>query len=213
MIGMYTHFSVADTDFEFTKMQFDIFKKIIKFAKINLNLKFVAHCANSNALIKYKEFQLDMVRPGLIFYGLKPFKDSSKFLKLKPILSWKTKIVFLKKVPANYSISYGRTYITNNITHVAVIPIGYADGFNRLLSNQGNVLVHGKRCRIIGRVTMDMTMLDVSEIKNISLGDEVTIIGQQESQEISADELAKFQNTINYEITCSISSRVPKIII
>jgi alanine racemase len=213
MTGMYTHFAVADTDPVFTKMQLDVFTKIIKIAKINLGLRFIAHSANSAALFKYKRSHLDMVRPGLSLYGLNPFKHSERFLKLKPVLSWKTKIAFLKKVPSGFCISYGRTFVTNKISVIATIPVGYADGLNRLLSNKGDVLVGGKRCPIAGRITMDMTMIDVTDVKGVSLGDEVVIIGTQGTEQIKADEFAKIQDTINYEITCAISSRIPRIVV
>jgi alanine racemase len=213
MTGMYTHFAVADTDPVFTKMQLDVFTKIVKFSKVNLGLRFIAHSANSAALFKYKRSHLDMVRPGLSLYGLNPFKHSDRFLKLKPVLSWKTKITFLKKVPAGFCVSYGRTFVTSKTSIIATLPVGYADGLNRLLSNRGDVLVGGKRCPIVGRITMDMTMVDVSDVKGVSLGDEVVIIGTQGSEQIKTDELAKLQDTINYEVTCAISSRVPRIVV
>jgi alanine racemase len=213
MSGMYTHFAVADTDPIFTKMQLDVFTKIVKFARVNLGLKFITHAANSAALFKYKRSHFDMIRPGLSLYGLNPFGRSERFLKLKPVLSWKTKIAFLKKVPAGFCISYGRTFVTSKTSIIATLPVGYADGLNRLLSNRGDVLVGGKRCPIIGKITMDMTMVDVTDVKGISLGDEVVIIGIQGAEQIKADDLAKLQDTINYEITCNISSRVPRIVV
>jgi alanine racemase len=154
-----------------------------------------------------------MVRPGLSLYGLSPFKHSDRFLKLKPVLSWKTKITFLKKVPARFSVSYGRTFVTSKTSIIATLPVGYADGLNRLLSNRGDVLVGGKRCPIVGRITMDMTMIDVSDVKGVSLGDEAVIIGTQGLEQIKTDEFAKLQDTINYEVTCSISSCVPRIVV
>jgi alanine racemase len=213
MIGMYTHFAVSDIDPVFTKMQLDIFTKIVKFAKVNLGLKFIAHSANSTALFKYKKSHLDMVRPGLSLYGLNPFKYSDRFLKLRTVLSWKTKITFLKKVQSGFCVSYGRTFVTNKTSVIATIPVGYADGLNRLLSNRGDVLVGGKRCPIAGRITMDMTMIDVTDVKGVSIGDEVVIIGTQGTEQIKVDELAKLQDTINYEVTCSISSRIPRIVV
>ncbi|MDR3306703.1 MAG: alanine racemase [Endomicrobium sp.] len=213
MSGMYTHFAVADTDAVFTKAQLDVFTKIVKFAKVNLGLRFIAHSANSVALFKYKRSHLDLVRPGLSLYGLSPFKHSDRFLKLKPVLSWKTKTTFLKKVPSGFCVSYGRTFVTSKTSIIATLPIGYADGLNRLLSNRGDVLIGGKRCPIVGRITMDMTMVDVTDVKGVSLGDEAVIIGTQGSEQIKTDELAKLQDTINYEVTCAISSRVPRIIV
>jgi alanine racemase len=213
MNGMFTHYAVADTDPIFTQLQLNTFTKIVKFAHANLGLKFIAHSANSAALFRNKRTHLDMVRPGLCLYGLSPFKYADRFLKLKPVLSWKTKIIFLKRVPSGFSISYGRTFVTNKASVIATIPVGYADGYNRLLSNKGDVLIHGKRCPIVGRITMDMTMVDVTGVKGVMLDDEVVLIGSQGKEQIKADELAKIQGTINYEVTCAIAARVPRIIV
>jgi alanine racemase len=154
-----------------------------------------------------------MVRPGLSLYGLNPFKHAERFLKLKPVLSWKTKVTFLKKVPSGFCISYGRTFVTNRASVIATIPVGYADGYNRLLSNKGDVLVGGKRCPIAGRITMDMTMIDVTGVKGVAVGDEAVLIGVQGKEQIKVDELAKIQDTVSYEITCAISPHVPRIVI
>lgn len=213
MSGMYTHFAVADTDPVFTRTQLEYFLKIVKHARTALGLKFAAHAANSAALFRDKRTHLDMVRPGISLYGLSPFKHAERFLKLKPVLSWKSKIAFLKKVPSGFCVSYGRTFVTNRASVIATIPVGYADGYNRLLSNKGDVLVRGKRCPIAGRITMDMTMIDVTGVKGITLGDEVVLIGAQGKEQIKADELAKIQETINYEVTCAISPRVPRIVV
>ncbi|MCA6079667.1 MAG: alanine racemase [Endomicrobium sp.] len=213
MTGMFTHFPVADIDSVFTQSQLNIFTKIIKFARTNLGLEFVAHAANSAALFKNKRTHLDMVRPGLSVYGLTPFKHAERLLKLKPVLSWKTKITFLKRVQAGFCVSYGRTFVTNRASVIATIPVGYADGYNRLLSNKGDVLVCGKRCPIAGRITMDMTMIDVTDVKGVALGDEVVLIGSQGKEQIKVDELAKIQNTVNYEVICAISVRVPRIVV
>ncbi|MCL1972186.1 MAG: alanine racemase [Endomicrobia bacterium] len=213
MTGMYTHFAVADTDPVFTQKQLDAFLKVVKHARTSYNLKFLAHAANSAALFRNKKTHLDMVRPGISLYGLSPFRNTERFVTLKPVLSWKTKIILMKRVPAGYCVSYGRTYVTNKASVIATMPVGYADGYNRLLSNKGHVLVRGKRCPIAGRVTMDMTMIDVTGVKGVSLGDEVVLIGAQGKEQIKAEELAKIQDTINYEITCAISPRVPRIVV
>ena len=134
-------------------------------------------------------------------------------MKLKPVLSWKARIINLRKVSAGFCVSYGRTFVTNKASIIAVIPVGYADGYSRVLSNKADVLVRGQRCPIAGRITMDMMMIDVTGVKGVSLGDEVVLIGTQGNQTIKAEELAKLQNTINYEITCAISTRVPRIVV
>ncbi|GHT49855.1 alanine racemase [Endomicrobiia bacterium] len=213
MAGMYTHYPVADTDPVFTREQLSIFTKIVRFARTDLGLRFVAHSANSAALFKNKYTHLDMVRPGLSLYGLNPFKHVERFPKLKSVLSWKTKIIFLRKVPAGFCVSYGRTFVTNRASVIATIPVGYADGYNRLLSNKGNVLVGGKRCPIAGRITMDMAMIDVTGVKGVFLGDEVVLIGTQGKEQIKVDELAKIQDTVCYEVICAISSRVPRVVV
>lgn len=213
MSGMFTHFSVADTDPVFTRTQREIFSRIVKYARVNLGLKFIAHAANSAALFRDKRTHFDMVRPGITLYGLSPFKHAERFVKLKPVLSWKTKITAIKRVPAGFCVSYGRTFVTSRESLIATIPVGYADGYSRQLSNKGDVLVRGKRCPIAGRVTMDMTMIDVTGVKGVSRGDEAVLIGVQGKEQIKADELAKIQDTIAYEITCSISQRVPRIVV
>lgn len=212
MVGMYTHFAVADTNVTYTQNQLDLFNEVVKYAR-QLGLQFLAHAANTAGLISNKKTHLDMVRPGIGLYGLTPFEHTKYKLKLKPVLSWKTKIIYLKKVPAGFCVSYGRTFVTNRSSVIATIPVGYADGYSRILSNKADVLVRGKRCPIAGRITMDMMMVDVTGIKGVSIGDEVVLIGAQGKESIKTEELAKLQNTISYEITCSISTRVPRIIV
>lgn len=212
MKGLYTHFARADCDLEYTQAQLSKFHTVVSCAK-KLGLKFISHCANSAAIMRLKETHFDMVRPGLGLYGLYPFEGAEKILALEPVLSWKTKIVFLKKVQEDASISYGGTFITKRQTIVATLPVGYADGYNRNLSNKSQVIVRGTRCPVIGRVTMDMIMADVTDIKGVSIGDEVVLIGRQSEAKVSAEEMAAWAGTINYEITCAISYRVPRVII
>ncbi|MCL2388898.1 MAG: alanine racemase [Elusimicrobia bacterium] len=210
MSGMYTHFPVADTNSSYTQSQLDTFAGIVNYARKN-GFKFTAHAANSAALIKNKKTHLDMVRPGISLFGLTSFDYSDKTIKLKPVLSWKTKIVFLKRVAAGFCVSYGRTFVTNRASVIATIPVGYADGYSRQFSSKADVLVRGRRCPVAGRVTMDMTMIDVTNVKGVSVGDEVVLLGQQGKERISAEELARLDNTINYEITCKIAARVPRV--
>ena len=212
MTGIYTHFAVSDTDPVYTQNQLKAFNEVVKTAK-NLGLKFIAHAANTAAIFSNQKTHLDMVRPGIALYGLSPFEHTKNQLKLKPVLTWKAKIIYLKKVPAGFCVSYGRTYVTNKASVLATISVGYADGYSRAFSNKADVLVRGKRCPVAGRVTMDLTVIDVTNVKGVSIGDEVVLIGTQGKETIKAEELAKIRNTINYEITCSISSRVPRIIV
>ncbi|MFH1848090.1 MAG: alanine racemase [Candidatus Omnitrophota bacterium] len=211
--GAYTHFAIAGRDKFFTGYQMESFNKVIDDLKISgIDLKF-RHAANSIATIGIKKTHLNMVRPGIVIYGMYPKKSFSKIINLMPALSLKTRVVYLKCVPSGRSISYGRTFITEKSTKIATIPIGYADGYGRILSNKAEVLIRGQRARVIGKVTMDQTMLDVGNIKDIRLGDEVVLIGKQAQDEIRTEELAKLCGTIPYEIVCSIGSRVPRVYI
>ncbi len=212
MTGLYMHFSAADTDQEFTREQRTRFLPVVEYAR-SLGLKFSAHAASSSAIIRYPELHYDMVRSGISLYGLTPYEGANRRLKVTPVLSWKTRIVFLKRVPRGTSVSYGRTFTTECASVIATLPVGYADGYPRSLSNSGKVLVRGKRCPVVGRVTMDMVMVDVTGVKGVALGDEVILIGAQGSERITAEEIACLAKTINYETTCNISYRVPRIIL
>jgi alanine racemase len=155
-----------------------------------------------------------MVRPGLAIYGLYPSKEVKKTINLIPAQQFKTKIVFIKELPLGESISYGRTYITKRRMRVASLPVGYADGYNRLLSNQGEVLVRGQRVPIIGRVCMDHCMIDVTNLTQVEIGDEVVLWGRQEEEMITVEEIAQKIRTINYEIVhMPDKKRVPKLFI
>ncbi|MBI4052200.1 MAG: alanine racemase, partial [Elusimicrobia bacterium] len=153
--------------------------------------------------LKYPESHWDMVRPGLAAYGLYP-----GFL---PSLTLKSKIVFLKQVPAGTSVSYGGSYKTRRTSWIATLPVGYADGYSRLLSNKGQVLVRGRRCAVVGMVTMDMLMMDVTEVPQLQVGEEVVLIGSQGKESIGVEEVCDWLETIPYELVCSLSARVPRI--
>ncbi|MDD5355391.1 MAG: alanine racemase, partial [Candidatus Omnitrophica bacterium] len=161
---------------------------------------------------RYKDAHFSLVRPGLMIYGLYADINTKKIIKLKPVMRFKTEITYLKEVPAGRSISYGRTFVTTKKTKIATLPVGYADGYNRLLSNRAQVLINGKRCPVIGRICMDHTMVDASGV-DAKLGDEVVLIGKQRNSEISAEEIAHLCSTISYEVVCWISKRVPRIYI
>ena len=210
--GIYTHFPSADErDKKFTLNQLNIFNDLLKrLEREGIEIPY-RHAANSMGIIRHKDSHFNMVRPGLMLYGMHSSDLAGDLISLKPALSLKSRITFLKKVPPGRSISYGRTYTTKSETIIATIPIGYGDGWTRLLSNKAQVLLRGKRVRVVGRVCMDQTMLDVGHIKNVKVGDEVTLIGSQGGDRIRAEELAKLCNTIPYEITCWISSRVRRV--
>lgn len=205
--GIYTHLSSADIDKDYSLMQIDNFNKAVEIAKELIpNIKYI-HCSASNAILNFKQTNSNLVRPGLILYGYESEENAYSKIDIKPISKLKSKITFLKTVPANTSISYGRTYITNKECKVATIPIGYADGMRRDLSNKGYVYIKGIKAPIIGRICMDSFMIDVSEVNNPQVGDEVWI---WDNENITLDEVANQCNTISYEIMSNISQRVPR---
>ncbi|MFH0839041.1 MAG: alanine racemase [Candidatus Omnitrophota bacterium] len=209
--GIYTHLPSADEqDKEFTNRQLTSFNRLIDELEdmgICIPLK---HAANSMGLLRFTKSHLNLVRPGLMIYGLYPHRRSPMPCRLKPVMAFKTRVVYLKEVPKNRSISYGRTYITQKKLKIATLPVGYGDGYPRFLSNRGYVLVRGKKAPIRGKVCMDQTMVDVSAIKGIRIGDEAVLMGAQAKERISAESLAALGDTISYEIVCWISKRVPR---
>src|ERR671923_39287 len=210
--GVFSHFSHAESvEGDYTREQLDIFKRVIQLLRKEGLAPRLVHFANSAATITLPAAYFDMVRPGIMLYGVYPSPAMANQILLKPVLSWKTKILQLKKVPPGTSISYGQTLVTNRESMIATLPVGYADGYQRLLSNRGQVLVDGQRAPVVGRVCMDLTMIDVTDIRKVQQGDEVVLLGRQGDAEISADEMAAWANTISYEILTSIGVRVPRI--
>jgi alanine racemase len=210
--GLMTHFADADLrDKKFAAAQMDRFESLIG----SLDAKGITvplrHAANSAAVLEYDRALLTMVRPGLMLYGYDPL-ESGVAADLRPVLSLVTRIVYIKKVPAGVPISYGRTFVTKRESLIATIPIGYADGYSRGLSNKGEALVRGKRVPVAGRICMDMTMLDVTEVAGVAEGDEAVLIGSRGNERITADDLAAKTGTIAYEVLCGISGRVPRVI-
>ena len=214
--GIFTHFSVADEkDKSYTEKQFGKFMEVLTFLeKEGIRIP-VKHVSNSATLLDLPHMWLDLVRPGISVYGLYPSREVQKTVKLIPAHTFKTRIVFLKELPAGEYISYGRTYTTKQKrTVIASLPVGYADGYNRLLSNQGEVLVRGKRFPVIGRVCMDQTMIDVTNLPQVEIGDEVVLWGRQGQEEITVEEIADKIKTINYEVVhMPDKKRVPKLFI
>lgn len=209
--GIYTHFSTIGRDDFFTNYQIEAFEKLLSTLEKNWIKIPLKHAANSIATIDFKRSHLNLVRPGLIIYGMYPKHTFPKLVKLKPALALKTKVVFIKDTPPGRSISYGRTFVTQKHTRIATLPIGYADGYARNLSNRAEVLVKGCRAPVIGKVTMDQTMIDIGHIKGVKIGDEVVLIGKQGREEIRLEKLARLAGTIAYETVCSISNRVPRV--
>ncbi len=208
--GIYTHLSSADIDPEYTKEQIKSFNVAVDTAKEMLGeLKYI-HANASNGILNFPESNFNLVRPGIIMYGYKSCDDAYEKIDIKPIASLKSKITFLKEVEEGTSIGYSRSYITDRTTLVATVPIGYADGFRRTFSNGWNVMIRGQKVPIIGKICMDSFMVDVTDIKDVSLGDEVVI---WDNENITLDELADRCDTINYEILCTIGARVPRVFI
>ncbi len=211
--GLLSHFSEADLmDRTYANRQLEKFHRIRETLEKKIKRKILSHMANSAAVISYKDACLDAFRPGIMLYGYNPIGNpESSFVNLIPVMSVKTKILSLRNLPAGAPVSYGRTFITKRKSKIGVIPIGYADGYNRLFSNNADVLVRGKRVPVAGRVCMDLTMIDVTDVRGVREDDEVVIIGTQGKETINALELAKRSNTIPYEILTSLGSRAQRV--
>lgn len=213
--GIFTHFPAADScareDRDFTRLQFERFTKMIgalEAAGCSFELR---HCCNSAAAIFYPEFALDMIRPGIATYGVNPSDDLAGMIDLKPMMSLRTTISQIRDFDAGIGVSYGRTYTTPSPRRIAVLCIGYADGLPRRLSNQANFLLHGKRVPVLGRICMDMCMVDVTEVPEAKVGDTVTIFGTDGDACLSVEDMARSLDTIPYELLCDINKRTPRI--
>ena len=211
MEGVFTHFAESETPSSYTDLQWRSFMEILeKLAAQGLRIP-VRHIANSGAILNYPQYHLDMVRPGIMSYGIYPSPETRAKAALAPVMSFKTRVVLVKEFPEGYSIGYGRTFITRRPTRIATIPVGYGDGFGWMLSNQGEALIRGKRVPIVGRISMDMCTLDVSPVPECRVGDEVVLMGQQGGERITADEIAAKVRSISYEILCALGKRAPRV--
>ncbi len=212
--GIFTHFCVSDEkDKTFTYIQKERFIKVIdELDKRGINIP-IKHTSASAGIVDFDDLLFNAVRPGIILYGCYPSNEVIKQnLAIKPVMSVKSRIIFIKTIDEGDSISYGRTYIADSKRTIATIPAGYADGYSRLLSNKGRMLINGKSAPIRGRVCMDQCMVDITGI-DAKKWDEAVLIGRQGNEEITADEIAKIIGTINYEVLCMVSKRVPRIYI
>ncbi|MBI4496258.1 MAG: alanine racemase [Deltaproteobacteria bacterium] len=212
--GIMSHLAVAESDHPedriFTQEQIRRFRLCLEQAhQAGVRPRYV-HLANSAAFALWEETRFNLARPGLMLYGVHPAPALQGRVLLRPVLRWITKIASLKRVPAGDCISYGRTFSCSREALIAMLPVGYADGFSRLLSNRGEVLVRGRRARVAGVVCMDLTMVDVTQIHGVQTGDEVVLLGRQGEEEISAAEMAGWLGTIPYEVLCGIGKRVPR---
>ena len=211
--GVYTHFAAADSaDKAFANLQLERFMTFLDQLR-QAGISFpVRHAANSAAIIDLPAAHLDLVRPGIAVYGLYPSDEIDRDrIALQPAMAIKARVVHLKSVPAGFTVSYGMTHTTPRPTVIASVPVGYADGFNRLLSSRGQMLVKGVRAPIVGRVCMDQTLIDVGHISGVDLEDEVVIMGAQGPAAITADDLAAELKTINYEIVSALTARIPRV--
>ena len=213
--GVFTHFAVSDeaeNGKEFTLQQFNSFMHTVnELEKRGIHFM-IRHCANSGAIIDYPEMHLDMVRAGIILYGLSPSEKLKSRLDLIPAMKLKSVISQCKEISEGSTISYGRTYTAQSRTKVATIPIGYADGYIRENAKDGYVSINGKKAKILGKICMDQIIVDVTDIADVKLGDEVIVFGDDSNPDTpTADDIAKWSNTINYEVVCLVSKRVPRV--
>ncbi|MBW2505893.1 MAG: alanine racemase [Deltaproteobacteria bacterium] len=212
--GLLSHFPVADESeaFEKTRKQLASFKEVVARLKAKKDGPVVSHIANSAAFINFPETHLDMIRPGISLYGYFPdaspkgAKRAVPSMDLQPVMSFKTRVVQIKELEAGCGISYGHTFITSRKSRIAVLPVGYADGYQRKLSNRAEVLINGRRAPVCGRVCMNATMVDITDLPPVDVGDEVVLLGRQGGAEISADEIAQWLGTISYEVLCLFGS-------
>ena len=215
MEGIFTHFSKADeTDKEFTHKQIKDFVWMTEKLKENDVTFQYEHCANSAAIIDVPEANFDLVRAGISTYGLYPSEDVCKEnVYLKPALALKSHVAYVKDIKAGTPISYGGTYVSERSMKIATIPVGYADGYPRNLSNVGYVLIRGKKAPIVGRVCMDQFMVDVTDIDGVCFGDNVTLIGKDGNETISVEELSELSGRFNYEFVCDLGKRIPRVFV
>ncbi|SHH85826.1 alanine racemase [Sporobacter termitidis DSM 10068] len=210
--GIFTHFAISDVcGDDFTEKQYGDFKALVERLEHKAGIKFaIKHCANSGAMINYDWSYGDMVRPGIMLYGLYPDKETGG-IELRPVMELKARIAQIKELEAGDTVSYGRIYTAPGRRKIAVVTIGYADGLHRVLSGKMDVLIRGRRARQVGRICMDMCMVDVTEIPDAAVGDAVTIFGRDGSAYISLEEQAALAGTISWELLCAVSPRVPRV--
>lgn len=210
--GFMTH--LADSDGEdpaHAEQQLQIFQELIdQLKRRNISIPII-HAANSAALVRFPRSRYSMVRPGIMLYGYHTLPTGIPCPDLRPVLSLRSTVMHIRTIKAGESVSYNRTFVAKRTTRIAVVPIGYADGYSRRLSNNGFVLINGRKAPIVGIVCMDMTMVDATDIEGVHVGDAVTLIGRDGQETIGADHLAEWTGTIPYEVLCAIGSRVPRL--
>lgn len=210
--GVFTHLPVSDAaDPAFTRAQVAEFRALAEDVQEAAGRRLLVHCANSGAILGHEPAWLDMVRPGIMAYGTRPDPATPGTIPLKPGMSLLSRVSFVKRVEAGAAIGYGRTWVAPRDTWIATIPAGYADGFNRLFSNRGRVLIGGRSFPVVGRVCMDQTMVDLGPETDVAVGDEVVLMGRSGEAEIRCEEWAEKLGTITYEVTCQVSPRVTRL--
>ena len=213
--GLFTHFATADhREKDFAKLQFSRFQNLFRGLESSGVVIPLKHAANSGAIMDMPETHLDMVRAGISVYGLYPSQDvDQSVVDLRPAMQLKAKVIHVKTVPAGTKISYGGTWEADSAATIATVPVGYGDGYSRLLSNRGQMLVRGQKVPVVGRVCMDLTMLDAGNIDGVETGDQVVVMGSQGDSSITADDIAEQIGTINYEVVTSVMARVERVYI
>ncbi|MBN1472990.1 MAG: alanine racemase [Syntrophaceae bacterium] len=209
--GIFSHYAASEVIVPGNHRQWQSFLDLLgelQSAEIEIP---ICHMDNSGAILNYPTFKLNMVRPGLMAYGIYPSEQTQSKATVLPIMSFKTTIILLKDFPANYGIGYNSTFVTKKPTRIATIPVGYGDGYGVILSNQGEALIRGRRAPIVGRISMDMSTVDVTHIPECELGDEVVLLGAQGNERITSDEIAKKARTISYEVLCALGKRAPRV--
>ncbi len=215
--GLFTHFAASEENQKFTDLQIRRFESLVEqIEKLDINIP-IKHMSSSAAVIVRDDAYFDMIRLGISLYGLWPSRQAKRMtekryknFKLKPALTWKTKVIKIKEVTKGASVGYGCTYKAENKMKIAVLPVGYWDGYDRHLSNKGEVIIENKKCPVIGRVCMNLVMIDVTKVKNVKVGSVVVLLGKQGKAEITAEEIAKKIGTINYEVVTRINSVLPR---
>jgi len=210
--GIFTHFACADNPkSDYTRQQLQSFRNILSdLSGLGFNFS-IKHAANSAATIFYPETHFDMVRIGIALYGLHPSDATKSRINLEPLLSLKSSVSQIKPLSTGEGVSYSLTFKSEKESKIALLPLGYADGYSRLLSSKAEVLIKGKRAPVVGNICMDQSLVDVTGIKDVQVGEEAVLIGKQNTEEILADDIAEILGTINYEVTCMISKRVPRV--
>lgn len=213
--GIFTHFSSADEynedSIEYTNHQFSLFMKTCNLLEEQGFRFSLRHCCNSGGIVNYPSMQLDMVRAGILIYGLTPDKACDGKISLYPAMQLHSVVSMVKDVQTGSKLSYGRTFTAEHPMRIATVPIGYADGYHRMLSNRGKMLVNGQFANIVGRICMDQLMLDVTGIPDVTEGMQITIMGEENGNRITMEEIAALTDTVNYEIMCIIGRRVPRV--